>query len=118
MHGAMVASVRFQKGPKIYVGKHTLKTKHNYRIYKKINVWTVIEQHQIMRLNYKIIVAFTVDIFTKTQNWRYWHYCQLCIPIYLQFPSLFAQYGISKYEIRYQFVKGIKFQGYRPHWSC
>ena len=29
-----------------------------------------------------------------------WHYCQLCVPIYLQFLSLFASTGVSKYEIR------------------
>ena len=33
-----------------------------------------------------------IGFFTNTQNWQHWHYCQLCIPIYLQFPSLFATY--------------------------
>ena len=32
-------------------------------------------------------------------------YCQLCIPIYFQFPSLFALYDISKCDIRYQWVR-------------
>ena len=42
--------------------------------------------------------------FTKAQIWLYWHCCQLCVPIYLQFPSLFVTYGISKYEMRYSWV--------------
>ena len=31
-----------------------------------------------------------------------WHYSQLCIPIYLQFSSLFALTHVSKYEIKNQ----------------
>ena len=34
----------------------------------------------------------SVGGFINVQN------CQLCIPIYLQFPSLFATYDVSKYE--------------------
>ena len=42
--------------------------------------------------------------FTITQSWQCWHYCQLCIPIYLQFSSLFAPTVVSKCEIRNQGV--------------
>ena len=45
-----------------------------------------------------------IGFFTNTQNWQHWHYCQFCIPIYLQFPSLFATYDVSKCEIRYQWM--------------
>ena len=24
------------------------------------------------------------------QNWQYWHYCQLCVPIYLQFSNIWC----------------------------
>ena len=41
------------------------------------------------------------DVFTNAQ---YWQYCDLCIPTYLQFPSLFEQYDISECEIRHQWV--------------
>ena len=42
--------------------------------------------------------------FTNAQNWQKWHYCQLCIPIYLQLHSLFVPYDVNKYEIRYQWL--------------
>ena len=42
--------------------------------------------------------------FTNSQNWQYWHYCQLCIPIHLQFPSLFSPYEVSKCDISYQWL--------------
>ena len=40
--------------------------------------------------------------FTITQSWQCWHYCQLCVVIYLQFSSLFATNDASKCEIRNQ----------------
>ena len=46
----------------------------------------------------------SIRFFTNTQNWQYWHYCQLSITIYLQLPSLFATCDGSKYEIRYQWI--------------
>ena len=45
----------------------------------------------------KLVVFFTI-----TQSWQCWHYCQLCIPIYLQFSALFAPTVGSKCEIRNQ----------------
>ena len=39
-----------------------------------------------------------VEFFTNTQI------CQLCIPIYFQFPSLSTHYSVSKCKIRYQWV--------------
>ena len=44
----------------------------------------------------------TIGIFTNTQDWQCWHYCQLCIQIYLQFSFLFMTYDVSKCDIRYQ----------------
>ena len=40
------------------------------------------------------------EFFTNTQSWQCWHYCQLCIPIYLQFSCLFASTDVGKCEIR------------------
>ena len=37
--------------------------------------------------------------FTITQSWQCWHYCQLCIPIHLQFSSLFATNDVNKCKI-------------------
>ena len=52
--------------------------------------------------NSKVYDSFV--FFTKIQNWQY---CQLCTPIFLQFPSLFALYDVSKFEIRCQWEKRI-----------
>ena len=40
--------------------------------------------------------------FSIPQSWQCWHYCQLCVPIYFQFSSLFATNEASKCEIRNQ----------------
>ena len=40
--------------------------------------------------------------FTMTQSWKCWNYCQLCIPIFLQFSSPVVPTDISKCEIRNQ----------------
>ena len=45
-----------------------------------------------------------VEFFRNTQGWQCWHYCQLCVPTYLQFLSLFASTDVSKCEIRNQGV--------------
>ena len=50
-------------------------------------------------------VATTFGFFTNTQNWQCWHYCQLCIPTYFQFSSLFAPYDVSKCDTRYQWIQ-------------
>ena len=42
------------------------------------------------------------EFFTVTQNLQCWHYCQLCIPICLQFSPLLAPTDVSKLEIRNQ----------------
>ena len=54
----------------------------------------------------------TVEFFTKTQSWQSWPYCQLFIPIYLQFSSLFSLTYISKCEIGNQVVlyRGLHFK--------
>ena len=52
----------------------------------------------------RCITVITVVFFTITQSWQWWHYCQLCIHIYLQFSSLFAPTVLSKCEIRNQGV--------------
>ena len=43
------------------------------------------------------------------------HYCQLYISIYLQFPSLFAPYDISKCGLDVSGHKRITFQSCRLH---
>ena len=42
--------------------------------------------------------------FTNAKIWQCCRHCQPCIPIYLQFPSLFVTYDASKYEIRHQWM--------------
>ena len=46
----------------------------------------------------------TFEIFTVTQSWQCWHYCQLCVPTYFQFSSLIASTDISTCEISNQGV--------------
>ena len=50
------------------------------------------------------VVLSPFEFFTNTQGWQFWHYCQRCIPIYLQFSSLFTSIDVSKCEIRNQGV--------------
>ena len=47
-----------------------------------------------------------LEFFTIIQSWQCWHYCQFCVPIYLQFFSLFVTNDVSKYEIRNQRLHG------------
>ena len=47
---------------------------------------------------------YTIAVFTNAQDWHYCHYWQLCIPIYLQFSSLFTLIYVSKCEIRWDWV--------------
>ena len=44
-------------------------------------------------------VKCTLAVFTNVQDLQYCHYCQLCIPIYLQFSSLLKLIYVSKCEI-------------------
>ena len=30
-------------------------------------------------------IDMSFEFFTNTQGWQCWHYCQFCVPIYLQF---------------------------------
>ena len=46
----------------------------------------------------KNIVSIAISM--NTQNWHYWHYCQ-----YIPYISLFSLHGISKCEIRCQWVQ-------------
>ena len=50
---------------------------------------------------FAIVSDITFEVFTNAQNW---HYCQLCILIHLPFPSFCASHGVSKREIRCQWV--------------
>ena len=45
-----------------------------------------------------------IGFFIKIQNWQYWHYCQLSIPIYFAVSFFIALHGISRCEIKYQWV--------------
>ena len=58
-------------------------------------------------------------VFTNTQNWQYWHYCQLCIHIHLQFTSLFVPYDLSIDYVNLDAsgYKRVIFQGCILHWS-
>ena len=59
-----------------------------------------------------------VGFFTNSHSWQYWHYCQLCIPIYLSFASSFATYYTSKLEIRYiSKYNRNTFHGCKLHWD-
>ena len=44
------------------------------------------------------------EFFTVTQSWQCLHYCQLCVPTYLQFSSLIASTDVSTCEISNQGV--------------
>ena len=57
----------------------------------------ILNDKQIWKLS-----AF--KFFTNTQIWQRWHYWQICIPIHLQFSSLFASNDVSKREIGNQGV--------------
>ena len=45
------------------------------------------------------------EFFKNTHSWQCWHYCQLCTPIYLQFPPLFDYYDLSYCEIRFEGIQ-------------
>ena len=64
----------------------------------------------------KLKVLF--GVFTNTQNWQHWHYCQLCNPTYLQFfvPYLHWRMVVNmKFNISDEMR--IIFQGWKLHWS-
>ena len=62
-------------------------------------------------------LMLSIVFFTNAQNSQYWHYCQHCMAIYLQFPSLFTKNDVSKYENRNQQIQSNTFQGCRLYWS-
>ena len=45
-----------------------------------------------------------IEFFTITQSWQCWQCCQLYIPIFLQFSSVFIPTDVNKWEIRNQGV--------------
>ena len=57
-----------------------------------------------VELPYKLSLAIRetnpIVLFTNTESWQCWHYCQICVDIHLQFPALLGQYDVSKSEIR------------------
>ena len=55
----------------------------------------------------------TVFFFTITQSWQCWHYCQLCIPIYLQLSSIttdLCKCGIRNQGVNEDYISMIKTQ--------
>ena len=60
--------------------------------------------HYLLFSEKTFIFCCTIVFFTITQSWQCWHYCQLCIPIYLQFSSLFITTVVNKCELRNQGV--------------
>ena len=40
------------------------------------------------------VSASAIEVFTNARNWQYWHYCELCNSMYLQFPNLFTTYTV------------------------
>ena len=50
----------------------------------------------------KLLNLCTNRVFHKLTTSQYWHCCELCISIYLLFPSSFATCNVSKFEMRYQ----------------
>ena len=67
------------------------------------SLWQQKETSFFLRNNDRSLKAM-VWFFTNAHTWQYWHYCQLCIPIYLRILSLFVTYDVSKCEIRYQWI--------------
>ena len=52
----------------------------------------------------------------KPTNLEIWHYSQLCVPIYLQFPSLYLIMLVNG-KIDVSGCNRITFQGYSLRWS-
>ena len=79
-------------------------------------MWVITTQFLNPQLFY-LSSVYSIGFFTNTQRWQYWHYCQFCIPIHLQFPSLFAPYNFSKCEIRCQWSIRVLYFKTSAHWS-
>ena len=61
-----------------------------------------------------------LGFFTQTQNWQYWHYCQLgfCINTYIySFLRYLHHMMLVNVELDVRGCKGISFQCWRFHWS-
>ena len=58
----------------------------------------------VKRRELLVVSRWSFEVFTNAQNWQCWHYCQLCIPIYFPFPSLFVPYDVCKCEITNQWI--------------
>ena len=54
--------------------------------------------------------------FTNGQNWQYWHYCQLCIPIYCSFLLYLQHMVLVNMKLDISGCSRITFQGCRLHW--
>ena len=63
------------------------------------------------------IVTSQFEVFTKTRSWQCWHYCQLFLPILLQFSSLFAPTDTSKCDIIIKAWIRITLYGYMSYWT-
>ena len=60
-------------------------------------------------------ISFVADgSFSQRHRWQCWHYCQLCILIYLPISSLFASTDVGKFEIRNQGAS----LAYMLYWTC
>ena len=87
--------------------REKLRTQPIIELFSPCEGWPISKCECACLLQYNPLfskIVHTIGFFTNAQSWQYWHYCQLCNPIYLQFPSLFATYYVSKYEIRYQWM--------------
>ena len=60
--------------------------------------------------------GFAFGYLTNTQNWQYWYYCQLCIPIYLQFPSFLHHIMLVNVVLEVCGCKRIIFAGCKLYW--
>ena len=68
--------------------------------------WITVVQVNRVKLSGQLIglASVGITVHSHCMGDQDWHYCQLCIPIYLQFPSLFETHDVSKYDIRYQWM--------------
>ena len=63
------------------------------------------------------LLSNTNVFFTITQSWQCWRYCQLCIPIHLEFSSFLQQMMPVNVKLDINGYMRIIFEGYMFYWN-
>ena len=77
---------------------------------------TVKMKLAIAALLYCWEIVKTIGFFTNTHNWQCWHCCQLCIPIYLEFPFYLHHMRLVNVKLDVSGCRRIIFQGCTLDW--